>query len=152
MKLESFEVETSAYEEGRRIPLGEGAYVTVRSAGSERATKVRERLWKPYATFREVPKNILDKLNAKWVSQGLLAEMVGFTIDGKDLALDLTTKDDQDRLAGILERAEYKGFRNRIIGIALDETNFQAASDEETEKNSETSPASGSSGAKKTKE
>lgn len=152
MKLESFEVETSAYEDGRKIPLGEGAYVTVRSTGSERATKVRERLWKPYSTFREVQNDILDKLNAQWISQGLLAEMVGFTVDGKMLDLDLTKKEDQSRLSSIIEKPEYKGFRQRIIGIAMDEKNYQAVIDEDTEKNSVTSPASGLSGAKKPSE
>ena len=152
MELESFEVEVSTYENGKRIPLGEGAHVTVRSTGSERATKVRERLWKPYATFREVKPEVLDLLNSRWIAQGILVEMVGFTIDGKTLDLDLTSKEDQERLVKILMRPEYKGFRNRIIGLALDETNFQASIDEDLEKNSGSSPARGSSGAKKANE
>src|SRR5690606_757779 len=108
---ESFEVDTSAYEDGRLIPLGEGAHVRVRAAGSERATKVRERLWKPYSTFREVPKDILDKLNAQWIAEGLLSEMAGFTVDGQPLDLDLSTKEDQVRLAGIIVAPKYRAFR-----------------------------------------
>lgn len=147
MKLEEFEVDPSAYEDGKRIEFGDSAYVSVRSAGSEKAIKVRERLWKPYATWKDVPKNILDKLNAQWVAQGLLAEMVGFTIGGSLIVVDLSKTEDQKRLADILVRPEYKGFRGRIIGIALDEANFQAAVDGVIEKNSESSPAGISSGA-----
>lgn len=147
MDLREFEVDPSTYEGGKKVEFGDGAYVSVRSAGSERATKVRERLWKPYTTWRTVPQEVLDKLNAQWIAQGLLAEMVGFSIDGKPLALDLSKPEDQKRLADILAKPAYKGFRSRVIGISLDEANFQAAIDQAVEGNSERSPAGNSSGA-----
>lgn len=147
MELREFAVDPSTYEDGKRIPLGEGVHVTVRSAGSERATKVRERLWKPYSTFRAVPPEVLDKLNARWIAQALLSEMVGFTIKGQPLTVDLSVEEDQERLATILAAPEYKGFRGKIIGIAIDESNYQASMAAVTEKNSVSSPAGISSGA-----
>lgn len=147
MKLESFAVAADTYEEGTRIDFGEGVYIRVRSANSERSTSVRERLWKPYSTWLEIPQQVRDKLNARWIAQGLLAEMVGFTVGGEPLEVDLSIKEGQDALADILVEAEYKGFRNKVIGIALDDANFQASVDEVTEKNSGSSPASVSSGA-----
>lgn len=152
MDLREFAVDPSTYEDGKRIEFGEGVYVTVRSAGSERAVKVRERLWKPYATFKNVPQNVQDKLNAQWIAQGLMREMVGFTVDSQALKVDLTTEDDQKRLSGILAQPAYKGFRSRIIGIAIDESNFQASIDAVTEKNSASSPIGNSDGANTTSE
>lgn len=147
MDLREFEVDPSTYEGGKRVEFGDGAYVGVRSAGSERATKVRERIWKPYATWKTVPQDVLDKLNAQWIAQGILSEMVGFTIDGKPLTIDLSKPEDQKRLTDILAKPAYKGFRSRVIGISLDEANYQAAVDEAVMGNSESSPATTSSGA-----
>lgn len=147
MDLKAFAVSPTVYENGKRIEFGENTYVSVRSAGSERAAKVRDRLWKPYATWREVPPKVLDKLNAQWIAQGLLAEMVGFTVGGQSLAVDLAKEEDQERLSDILAAPEYKGFRSRIIGISIDESNFQNAVESAIEGNSEGSHAGASSGA-----
>lgn len=152
MELREFAVNPSLYEDGKKIEFGEGVYVTVRSAGSERATKVRERLWKPYSTFKEVPPKMLDRLNAQWIAQGLLTAMVGFTVDKKPLVLDLTKEEDQKRLSGILAEPAYKAFRAKIIGISIDEANYQATIDQAVLGNSESSPATASSGADKPKE
>src|SRR3546814_16481227 len=82
MDLNELAVDPAIYENGKKIELGSGAHFSVRSAGSERATKVRERLWKPYSTWKDVPKDVLDRLNADWCAQGRLADFVGFTDAG----------------------------------------------------------------------
>lgn len=147
MDLNEFAVDPALYEKGRRIEFGDGAYIGVRSAGSEIAQKARERLWKPYASWKDVAPEIVSRLSAQWIAQGILTEMVGFTVDGAPLMLDLGQEADRDRLGKLLADPRFKAFRNRVTGIALDEANFQAEADGGLEKNSASSPAGNSSGA-----
>src|SRR3546814_683194 len=140
MDLNELAVDPAIYENGKKIELGSGAHFSVRSAGSERATKVRERLWKPYSTWKDVPKDVLDRLNADWCAQGLLAEFVGFTDAGTPVVVDLSKAEDQARLAQILRQPKSVGLRGRIIKIAIDESNYQAAEDDVTEGKSVASP------------
>lgn len=147
MELDDFAVDPDLYENGKRVELGAGAHIAVRSASSSRAQKVRERLWKPYANWtKDLPEDITNRLNADWVAQGLLAEFAGFTVGGEPLEVDLSKAEDQRRLGEILARPKYKALCQRVRVIAFDEANFQAAADEATEKNSATSPAGGSGG------
>lgn len=147
MDISEFEVDPGLYEGGKRLEFGEGSYITIRAAGSERASKVRERLWKPYVTWKEIPSEIQAKLSALWIAQGLLAEFVGWTDKDKPLSFDLSKSEDQNRLGELLAAPKFRPLRNRIVGFAVEESNFQAAQDEVLEKNSESSPAGASSGA-----
>ena len=147
MELEEFAVNPKLYEDGKKIPLGKDCYIRLRSAGSTHAQKVRERLWKPYATWEEIPQDILDGLNAQWVAEGLLTEFVGFTIDGKPLTVDLGKADDQNRLAKVFGKPEYKAVARRFIRMSFEDKQFQDEGDEVLEKNSGRSRAGSSSGA-----
>ena len=152
MDLSKLEVDLSLYEDGKKIEFGDGAYIRIRSAGSERAQKVRERLYKPYSTWvGDLPADILANIHAYWLAQGLLAEFVGFTADGKPVNVDLGLADDQKRLADVLRQPKFRAFRNKMLQVALDEANFQALADEALEKNSESLPAGDSGGAGKRK-
>jgi hypothetical protein len=147
MDLREFAVDPATYQDGKRIDFADGFFVRVRSAGSEQASKVRERLWKPYAAFRNTAKIPLETLNAQWAAQGLLSEIAPFSIDGKEYILDLALESDQKALSAILARPEFVGLRSRIIGIAIDESNFQAEIDGSVEKNSAGSRTGSSDGA-----
>lgn len=140
MDLNEFAVDPDVYENGKKVELGQGAYMRVRNAKSDRATKVRERIWKPYATWKDVPNDILARLNADWCAQGLLTEFVGFSIGGQPIIVDLSKEADQKRLAGILKDKKYSGMRSRIIGIAWDDANYQDAEEEGIEGKSAPSP------------
>jgi len=144
MDLDEFAVDPDLCENGKRVDLGSETYITVRSSNSERAKAVRERLWKPYSTWKDVPKDILTRLNADWIAQGLLSEMVGFTHNKQPLLLDLTKDADQKRLSLILRDAKYVGFRSRVIGIAIEDGNYQAAGEAAIEGKSATTPAGSS--------
>jgi hypothetical protein len=135
MDLNDFAVDPTTYENGKKIEFGGGTHIGVRSAGADRAQKVRERLWKPYASWKEVPADIQAKINANWLAQGLLTEFVGFTVDGKPFEVDLSKPEDQKRLGDLLGQPKYKAFRSKVLGIALDEGNFQAAADQAAEGN-----------------
>jgi len=151
MDISEFAVDVDLYEQGKRIEFGQGAHICIRSAGSERAQKVRERLYKPYATWKEIPADILARIHADWLAQGLVTEFVGFTDDGKAIDVDLSSAEDQKRFAALLVKPKFKAFRGKMLQIALDEANFQAAADEATEKNSASTPAGGSAGGGKPK-
>lgn len=147
MNLDDLAVDPGDYEDGKKLTLGDDCYIRIRSAGSERARKARERLWKPYATFtKELPQATLDQINANWCAQGLVSEFVGFEDGGKALTFDLSLADDQKRLAELIRVPRFKALRNKIIGFALEDANFQAAQDGMLEGNSGTTPAGGSAG------
>jgi hypothetical protein len=151
MEISEFAVDVDLYEQGKRIEFGATAHICIRSAGSDRAQKVRERLWKPYATWKDVPPEMLARINCDWLAQGLLTEFVGFTDGGTAIEVDLSTSEDQKRLAGLLGKPKFKAFRTKMLQIALEDANFQAAADEALEKNSASTPAGGSAGGGKPK-
>ena len=135
LDLKSLSVDPKTFEDGKRIELGDGAYIGVRSTSSIRANKVRERLFKPYANWRQVPDDVLARLNAEWLAEGILTEFHGFAQGGQPIEIDLTKVEDQKRLASLLKQAPYKALRSRILTIAMDEANFQAAEDAAAEEN-----------------
>ncbi|NIJ40343.1 hypothetical protein FHS78_000613 [Parvibaculum indicum] len=145
--LDELAVDTKLFEEGKKVEFGEDSHIRIRSAGSTRAQKIREELWKPYATWTDIPKDVLDSLNAQWIAKGLLTEFVGFAADGNLLTFDLSKEEDCERLGLILKAPKYKALRNRFIQISLDEKNFQQANDAVLEKNSGRSRTGSSSGA-----
>jgi hypothetical protein len=145
MNLEEFAVDPNSYENGRRVQLSDDAYVGVRAAGSKRAQEVHKRLWSPYKHFRkDVPPDVVSKLNAHWVAEGLLTEMSGFSVGGKPIDADFASEEDCKRLGRVLTDRKYIGFVGRVMIIAYEDTNFQDAADSVTEKNSATSPAGSS--------
>lgn len=152
MNLEEFAIDPTLYEDGKRVDFDGGAYIRVRSAASERSQKVRERLWKPYANWtREIPPETVNRLNADWAAQGLLAEFVGFNVGGKPLDVDLGNPEDQRKLGTILAGPKYKAFLIKIRAIALDEAGYQAEEEGATEKNSDPTPDGASGGGAKRK-
>jgi hypothetical protein len=146
MDLSKLSVDPVMYEDGKRIEFGEDAHIRIRSAASDKAQKVRTRLYKPYETWRdEIPPEALATIHSYWLAQGLLTEFEGFELGGQPLKIDLTKEAGQKDLAEILRRPTFKALRSQLLQIALNEANFQAAADEVVEKNSESS-AGGSSG------
>ena len=149
MDLSKLSVDPVMYEDGKRIEFGEGAHIRIRSAASDKAQKVRARLYKPYETWRDdIPADALANIHALWLAQGLLTEFEGFTIGGKPLKIDLSTPQGQKELSDILRRPTFKALRSQLLQIALNEANFQAAADEVVEKNSESLTDGSSGGAK----
>ena len=130
MNLSDFAVDPTLCDDGKKIEFGGGAYIRVRSASAEKARKVRDRLWKPYASWKDVPEDITAKVNARWLAQGVLTEFVGFDVDGTPLAVDLSKPDDQTKLADILVQPRFKALRNKLLGLAIDDANFSAESDQ----------------------
>ena len=106
--LDELAVDTKLFEEGKKVEFGEDSHIRIRSAGSTRAQKIREELWKPYATWTDIPKDVLDSLNAQWIAKGLLTEFVGFAADGNLLTFDLSKEEDCERLGLILKAPKYK--------------------------------------------
>lgn len=135
MDLSEFAVDPETYENGKKVEFGDGAYIRVRAMGSEHAQKVRDKIWAPYVTWKEVPDNLSAKLNARWIVRGLLTEMVGFTLGGKPVKFDPNDQDSQEGLIKDLAEPRYKPFRTRVLTIAASDTNYQAAQDEALEKN-----------------
>lgn len=135
MDLNDFAVNPSTYEDGVTVALSDTAHVRLRSAGSRAAQKVRERLWKPYASWKNVPDEVREKVNADWLAQGIIVELVGVKLDGKELKLDLGKPADQAKLAAVLAEPRFKPFATRLLAMALDETQFAAAADKAAEGN-----------------
>lgn len=146
MDLQDFDIDPDAYENGKRFVFGAKSYVCMRAIGSARAEEVRKRLWQPYEAWTDVPAVELAKINAMWLAQGILTEIVGFTDGGKPFAVDLTKEEDRLRLSGILKTPEKKAFVRRLMTMAGAETGFQVAKTMVTEKNSGGSPAGASPG------
>lgn len=151
MDLNEFAVDLDRYENGKRIEFSPTAYIVIRSTGSERARKVLERLWEPYATWREVPQEVTERIDADLLAQGLLVEFVGFTDGDKPIVVDLTIEADRLRLSEVLRQPKFKPFRGRCFGIARADAQFQAKKDAELEKNSEHSLDGNSAGGGKRK-
>jgi len=136
MKLSSFALDLSDVEDGKKLELGNGLYVRVRSGNSERAQKVLARLWQPYAGWREVKMEIQDRIGADYLAQALLTEFVGFeSDDGEVLTFDLSTSADQARLSALLVQPDMRAFSRRLREFAAIDTNFQRADEASAEKN-----------------
>jgi hypothetical protein len=129
MDLNDFAIDPAQYEEGREIPLGDGCSVTIRAAGSKRGAKVRDRLMKNYLGWREIPDDVMARINAEWLAQGLIGRFEGFTDKGSPLSFELTKAEDQQRLAHLLAQPRFKALRSRLLSIAMDESGFSAASE-----------------------
>lgn len=135
MDIAEFAVDPALYDNGKRVDFGEGAYMGIRSANSDFAQKVRARLWKPYESFREVSDEVKARINSDWVAQGLLTEFVGFTDGADPITFDPADDASKTALSAKLVQARFKAMRNKIIGLALDDAQFQAIADAVTEKN-----------------
>ncbi|MBB4267732.1 hypothetical protein [Roseospira visakhapatnamensis] len=129
MDLNDFAV-GAAYEDGFTLMLSEDCGVKLRAAGSDKAQKVRERLWEPYSSFREIPDGIRAKLNARWIAEGLVVEWVGpWKVDGKPLPTDVA------EVAKILARPALKPLATRLLQASLNDENFRAGKEAAAEKN-----------------
>jgi hypothetical protein len=125
MELTSLAIDPALYEDGRKVEFGDGCYIRVRASASDKARKALQRLWKPYATWKELPPEVSARIDADWIAQGLLSEMVGFSVGGEPLVLDLTLKADQERLSALIQAPEYKAFRAKVVALANEDSGFQ---------------------------
>lgn len=147
MDLNEFLVDEDQYENGKRFDIGPDAYVRLRSWGSSHARKTLDRLAKPYRGWTgDLPPEINTKIDAYHLAQGLITEMVGFTLDGEPFVVDMSQEADQRRVAEFLLRPAAKPFRDKLKLLALNDAAYQEAQDGQLEKNSATSPAGSSSG------
>jgi len=145
MDMNNFAVDLDRFEDGATLMLSETSGVKMRSTGSDKAQKVRERLYEPYSGFREIPDDISLRLTCDWIAQGLVVEWIGddWTLDGK--SLDTA---DQKAMSKALQDKRLKPLRDKLFGFAINEKNFRDRQEAEAEKNSEPGPNGGSAGAK----
>lgn len=147
MEISELFVDENVYENGQRFDLGEGGWAVVRASQSERAQKVLQRLVKPYRALPlPWPPEIRARVDALWLTQGVLVQVGGLTFNGKPLDADMANEDDRKRLTEILVLPGAKPFRQRLLDLAAIDSNFQAAADEGLEGNFAASPAGSSPG------
>lgn len=127
--LTEFAIEPNLSENGVVIPLGDGASITIRSADCAHSTKVLERVLKPYRGWKNIPDEVTNRVDARWVAEGLIVTWEGITIDGRKVPYDA------EKVTAILQEPKYKALRQKVVQMARNEANFQAEATEELEKN-----------------
>ncbi|CCG08281.1 unnamed protein product [Pararhodospirillum photometricum DSM 122] len=131
MDLNDFAVDEGLFEGGFVLMLSADSGVRLRSAGSDKAQAVRERLYKPYSSFREIPDDIQARLTCDWIAQGLAVEWIGpWTIGG--VPLDTS---DPKVVSQALQHPKFKPLRTKLLLAASSEDNFRAAAEAGAEKN-----------------
>ena len=131
MDLNDFAVSVETYEDGFTLMLSDDCGVKLRAAGSDKAQKVRDRLWEPYQSFREIKDDVQNRLNADWIAQGLVVEWIGpWTIGGKPVKTD-----DPKTISDVLRQKAFKPLRTKLLSAALNDDNFRAAGEAVAAKN-----------------
>ncbi|WP_193183272.1 hypothetical protein [Nisaea sediminum] len=131
MELNEFAVDPKKSEDGFKLELSETSGVVLRSASSEKAAKVLERLMKPYVAFQKIPDDVSRRIDAQFVCQGLVASWYGpWTLDGKKI--DTSKPGEMEKL---LQDPRFAALRRKLIMAARNEANFKEELEAAAEKN-----------------
>lgn len=138
LDLNTLAVDTDKEEEGVWVEVGEGASLLIAHWGNKAFTAAMRRYVTPKQhRLKNMPEHEADALMAKVVSETILLDWKGVSIDGAEVPYS------RAKAVELLTSRKYRSFRELVEGLAKDDEQFRLAEMEEDMGNS--SDGSGSS-------